>query len=260
MSEDSSAETTEENVKNNEQPDCDDGSEQESSAEQTGDCDGSPEPDQENAEEDSQEDQMTLEDLVTMMADREDSKPSLESMRTVGLYGDVEEEKIAEVIAGLLSLHHLGKPPPPEEGEEPEEGKPIELYVSTYGGSADDMAALVDIMDMVKKDCPIKTIGIGKVMSAGVLILASGTKGERTIGKNCRVMIHSVIAGSSGALHNLENELAEVKKMQEVYLDSLVEATNLTKKQLKSFMRRKTNVYLTAEEAIKYGIADKILE
>ena len=48
--------------------------------------------------------------------------------------------------------------------------------------------------------------------------------------------------------------------MQEVYLDSLVEVTNLTKKQLKSFMRRKTNVYLTAEEAIKYGIADKILE
>ena len=94
MSEDSSAETTEENVKNNEQPDCDDGSEQESSAEQTGDCDGSPEPDQENAEEDSQEDQMTLEDLVTMMADREDSKPSLESMRTVGLYGDVEEERM----------------------------------------------------------------------------------------------------------------------------------------------------------------------
>ena len=55
-------------------------------------------------------------------------------------------------------------------------------------------------------------------------------------------------------------EALEVKKMQEVYLDSLVEATNLTKKQLKSFMRRKTNVYLTAEEAIKYGIADKILE
>jgi len=122
------------------------------------------------------------------------------------------------------------------------------------------MAALVDIMDMVKKDCAIRTIGLGKVMSAGVLILASGTKGERTIGKNCRVMIHSVIAGNAGALHNLENELAEVKKMQEVYLDSLVEVTNLTKKQLKSFMRRKTNVYLTAEEAIKYGIADKILE
>ena len=211
-------------------------------------------------EESDEKQQMTLEELVSMIADREEEEASLDSMRTVGLYGDVEEEKVAEVIAGLLSLHHLGKPKPPKDDEEPEMGKPIDLYVSTYGGSADDMASLVDIMNMIKKDCPIKTIGIGKVMSAGVLILASGTKGERYIGKNCRVMIHSVIAGSSGALHNLENELAEVKKMQEVYLDSLVEVTKLTKKQLKSFMRRKTNVYLTAEEAIKYGIADKILE
>lgn len=252
MSEDSSVEKTEENEETVEQPDCDDSPQEEK--EEASDCDGT------EPQEEIEEGQMSLEDLVTMLAEKEDTKPSLDSMRTVGLYGDVEEEKIAEVIAGLLSLHHLGKPKPAEEGEEPSLGKPIELYVSTYGGSADDMAALVDIMNMVKKDCPIKTIGIGKVMSAGVLILASGTKGERCIGKNCRVMIHSVIAGSSGALHNLENELAEVKKMQEVYLDSLVEVTNLTKKQLKSFMRRKTNVYLTAEEAIKHGIADKILE
>ena len=206
---------------------------------------------------------VSMEELIGMIAaakGAEDDKPSLEDMRSLGLYGDVEEERVAEVIAGLLSLHHIGKPKIGEDGEVIKEGKPIDFYVSTYGGSADDMASLVDIMNMVKKDCPIRTIGIGKVMSAGVLILASGTKGERCIGKNCRVMIHSVIAGNAGSLHNLENELAEIKKMQEVYLDSLVAATSMTKKQLKSFMRRKTNVYLTAEEAIKYGIADKILE
>ena len=218
----------------------------------------------EENEEQLEEEQVSMEELLTMIAtakEKEDSdKPSLEDMRSIGLYGDVEEERVSEVIAGLLSLHHLGKPKISEEGEVVKEGKPIDLYVSTYGGSADDMAALVDIMNVVKKDCPVRTIGLGKVMSAGVLILASGTKGERSIGKNCRVMIHSVIGGHAGALHNLENELAEIKKMQEVYVDSLVEVTNLSKKQLKSFMRRKTNVYLTAEEAIKHGIADKILE
>ena len=206
---------------------------------------------------------ISMEELIALIGaakDKEDDKPSLEDLRSLGLYGDVEEERVAEVIAGLLSLHHIGKPKISEDGEIIKEGKSIDFYISTYGGSADDMASLVDIMNMVKKDCPIRTIGIGKVMSAGVLILASGTKGERCIGKNCRVMIHSVIAGNAGSLHNLENELVEIKKMQEVYLDSLVAATNMTKKQLKSFMRRKTNVYLTAEEAIKYGIADKILE
>ena len=199
-------------------------------------------------------------EMIAQSAQEREDEESIEEMRSIGLYGDVEEERVSEVIAGLLTLHHLGMPKLSEENEVIEEGKPIKMYISTYGGSADDMAALVDIMNMVKKDCPIQTIGLGKVMSAGVLIMASGTKGERYIGRNCRVMIHSVIAGNAGSLHNLENELAEIKKMQEVYLDSLVSATNMTKKQLKSFMRRKTNVYLTAEEAIKYGIADKILE
>ena len=215
-----------------------------------------------DGEKEGEEQHMSIEELMQIIAAKkeESDKPSIEDMRSIGLYGDVEEERVSEVIAGLITLHHLGKAKVSEEGEVITEAKPIDLYVSTYGGSADDMAALVDIMNMVKKDCPIRTIGLGKVMSAGVLILASGTKGERCIGKNCRVMIHSVIAGNAGSLHNLENELAEIKKMQSVYLDSLVEATSMTKKQLKSFMRRKTNVYLTAQEAIKYGIADKILE
>ena len=213
--------------------------------------------------EEEEGEQISLQELLEMVAQKaeeQDDEEKLKTMRSVGLYGDVEEERIAEVISALLTLQHVGMPKIGEDGEVTEEGKPIKLYVSTYGGSADDMAALVDIMNVVKKDCPIQTIGIGKVMSAGVLILASGTKGERYIGKNCRVMIHSVIAGNHGSLHNLENELSEIKKMQEIYLQSLADATNMTKKQLKSFMRRKQNVYLSAEEAIKLGIADKILE
>ena len=211
-----------------------------------------------------EEGQISLQELLEMVAQKaeeaEKEEDDLNNMRSVGLYGDVDEERIAEVISALLTLQHVGKPKYDDEGEVTEEGKPIKLYVSTYGGSADEMAALVDIMNVVKKDCPIETIGIGKVMSAGVLILASGSKGERYIGKNCRVMIHSVIAGNHGSLHNLENELTEIKKMQDIYLQSLADATNMTKKQLKSFMRRKQNVYLNAEEAIKLGIADKILE
>ena len=116
------------------------------------------------------------------------------------------------------------------------------------------------MMRLTKKNRDIEVIGMGKIMSAGTLILAGGTRGKRKIMKNCRVMIHSVIAGNHGSLHNLENELSEIKKMQEIYLQSLADATSMTKKQLKSFMRRKQNVYLSAEEAIKLGIADKILE
>jgi ATP-dependent Clp protease protease subunit len=96
-------------------------------------------------------------------------------------------------------------------------------------------------------------------MSAGVLLLAAGTKGKRRIGQNCRVMIHSVIAGSHGSLHNLLNEMEAVEQLQQMYIDSLVAETKMTKKQLKKMLERKVNVYLSAEEAVELGIADIIV-
>ena len=122
--------------------------------------DSSPTTEEEHSQEEQKE-TMSLEELADLLMESakqaENDEPSLENMRSLGLYGDVDEERISEVIAGLLTLHHLGKPRQTEEGEVIEEGKSIDMYISTYGGSADDMAALVDIMGVVKKDCPIRT-------------------------------------------------------------------------------------------------------
>jgi ATP-dependent Clp protease protease subunit len=96
-------------------------------------------------------------------------------------------------------------------------------------------------------------------MSAGVLLLAAGTKGKRKIGKNCRVMIHSVIGGNVGPLHNLENEMNEIRYIQNAYLKALADETNMTYQQLRRMINRKVNVYLSAEEAVKLGIADIIV-
>ena len=89
--------------------------------------------------------------------------------------------------------------------------------------------------------------------------MAAGTKGKRKIGKNCRVMIHSVIAGSHGSFHNLLNEMEAVEHLQKMYIDCLVAETSMTKKQLKNMLERKVNVYLSAEEAVELGIADIII-
>lgn len=177
-------------------------------------------------------------------------------MRILGLYGDIDEEKAQETLSGLLVLHNSGK-------NEDEDGtvtwEPFEFLISTYGGNADDMFALYDIMRIIQKDCEIHTFAIGKVMSAGVLLLASGTKGYRRIGQNCRVMIHSVVGGNHGSIHNLENEMEEIRNSQDLYINALVKETSLTKRQLKRMLERKVNVYLSAEEAVKHGIADIIV-
>ena len=145
------------------------------------------------------------------------------------------------------------------EEEVTEEKEPIEFIISTYGGSAAEMFAIYDTMRMVKDECEIHTLGLGKVMSAGVLLLAAGTKGKRKIAKNCRVMMHSVIGGSAGAIHSLENEMEEIRFTQKQHIECLLEETNMTRAYLKRLLNKRVNVYLTAEEAVELGIADEIV-
>lgn len=184
------------------------------------------------------------------------------TMRTIGLFGDVDEEKAGELIYGMLALKQYGKVQDDEQTKKKSKKQlyePFEFYVSTHGGSATDMFAIYDVMRQIRGECQIHTIGLGKVMSAGVLLLAAGTKGKRKIGKHCRVMIHSVLAGNEGPLHNLENEIAEVRWTQDRYIKALIDETKLTQATMNKLLQRHVNVYLSAEEAVKYGIADEVI-
>jgi ATP-dependent Clp endopeptidase proteolytic subunit ClpP len=184
------------------------------------------------------------------------------SFRKIGLIGDVDEEKSSDMIYGLYALREAGRSveeAKTKKGKDKIVYEPIEVLISTNGGSASDMFAIYDVMRDVQKDCEIHTFGLGKVMSAGVLLLAAGTKGKRKIGKHCRVMIHSVIAGSSGSVHNLQNEMAEVLETQKRYIDALKNETKLTDKQIKAFFDRHVDIYLSSAEAVKYGIADIVV-
>ena len=169
------------------------------------------------------------------------------------MFSDVNEEKIADIIHNVIFFNEVNK------AAEDDSKKDITFYLSTYGGNADDMFAMYDMMRIVREDTDIETIGLGKVMSAGVLLLAAGTKGKRKIGKNCRVMIHAVMGGNHGSLHNMMNEMEAIEQLQDMYCDALISETKLTRAKLKKMIERKVNVYLSAEEAIELGIADEII-
>lgn len=185
--------------------------------------------------------------------------------RVVPVIGDISERMALEVISGLVTLKESGtkkvlSDPSDMNSEVVEKIMPIEMIISTFGGSALDMFGICDLMRVIQEDgCPVVTIGIGKVMSAGVLILASGTKGARQIGRNTRVMIHSVIGGTHGDIHNIQNEVEEIKWIQERYIDTLVRETDMTRRMVKKLLDKKVNIYLDAQQAVDYGIADIII-
>ena len=166
-------------------------------------------------------------------------------------------------MAGLLFLESSSHSILPETTEDSDPkiiARPISMMVSTHGGSASEMFSILDVMDMVKqRTCDIETIGIGKVMSAGVPILAAGTKGKRKVGRNCRIMLHNVLAGTGGTIFSMENELEEIKWIQERYIQCLSHYTKLTPSKIKKILKSQKDVYISAEEAIKMGIADEII-
>ena len=199
----------------------------------------------EESEEEAQ--QVTLVDLLGGGA--EETGPE---SRSIMFVGEVNEEKSADLISALLVLAQT-------KDEDAERADDIKLYLSTYGGSADEMFGIYDVINFCKQFCDVETIGLGKVMSAGTLLLAAGTKGKRRLGKHCRVMIHAVNGGQVGDLHNLQNELEQTVSLQDSYIQALSHETNMTKRQIQTLINRKVNVYLSAEEAIEKGLADEVL-
>lgn len=170
--------------------------------------------------------------------------PQSDNSRIVFLHGDVTEHSIANVIAQLLHLANISR-------------SPIHLVVSTYGGSVDEMFSLYDTIRFLP--CPVHTVALGKVMSAGVLLLASGVKGKRLMGASARIMMHSVISGSYGNVFELENHTKEHRRLQDLMIKALMKETKMSKKQVEEIMLKKLDYYISAEEAIKFGIVDKII-
>ena len=205
---------------------------------------------------DSEEKKEQSTDLASMINMAID-KPEI---RAIAIYGDINEERCSEVVYGLLALDSTSTSLITSDTEDPVEVvEPIDFYISSYGGAATEMFAVYDVMRAISGNTPIYTYGLGKVMSAGVLLLAAGTKGHRKIGKNCRVMIHGVIAGQHGNIADIENEFSEVKSTQKMYIQALSEETDMTEKYIKKLIDKKTNVYIDAEEAVNLGIADMVV-
>ena len=170
--------------------------------------------------------------------------PSSVDARLVVLHGEVNEQSIYNVIVQLLLLANQNH-------------KPIHLVISTYGGSVDEMFSLYDTIKFLP--CPVHTIALGKVMSAGVLLLASGVKGKRMIGRSARIMVHPISGGVVGNVFEAMNEMKEFERLQDLMTQALLSETNMKKEDIDSLMKAGHDCFLTPEQAIKMGIVDKII-
>ena len=165
--------------------------------------------------------------------------------RIIFLSEDVNNVSASLVVAQLLFL----------ESEDPD--KEISLYINSPGGSITDGMAIVDTINYIK--CPVSTICVGMAASMGAVLLASGEKGRRFATPNSEILIHQplISGGLSGQTTEIKIHADHMVRTREKLNKLLSERTGQSLETIEKDTERDN--YMTAEEALKYGLIDGIL-
>ncbi len=164
--------------------------------------------------------------------------------RIIFLGTPISDDIANAVMAQLLCLQSM----------DPE--RPISIYLNSPGGSFTALTAIYDTMRYIKPD--VQTVCLGQAASAAAVLLAAGTKGKRLALPNSRILIHQpATEGGYGQSSDLEIQAREILRIRSLMEAMLAEATGQDVEKVSRDIER--DKYLTAEEAVEYGIVDAIL-
>jgi ATP-dependent Clp protease protease subunit len=164
--------------------------------------------------------------------------------RIVFLIGEINYARATEVIMKILYLDNQKR------------NTEISLYVNSPGGSVDDTMAIYDTMRFVSS--PIATYCIGRAQSGGAIVLAAGTKGKRFALPHAKIMLHQPWGGVYGQAADIKIQAEEILKAKKMLSELLAQLSGQPVEKIIAETER--DRYLTAEEALKYGLIDEVLE
>jgi ATP-dependent Clp protease protease subunit len=163
--------------------------------------------------------------------------------RVIMLQGEINDHTAGLVVAQLLFL----------EAEDPE--KDIYLYINSPGGVVTSGFAIYDTMNYIKPD--VVTICMGQAASMGAFLLSSGAKGKRFALPHARIMIHQPLGGAQGQATDIEIHAKEILRLKKELNKILAENTGQSIRKIERDTER--DFFMSAEEAVKYGLIDKVL-
>ena len=163
--------------------------------------------------------------------------------RIIFLGSEIDDDVANSVVAQLLLL----------DSENPE--KDIMLYINSPGGVITAGLAIYDTMQLIKAD--VSTICLGDAASMGAFLLSGGTKGKRLALPNARIMIHQPLGGAKGQATDIEIEAKEILRMKSMLNELLAQHTGQKVERIKKDTERDN--FMTAQEALEYGLIDRII-
>lgn len=165
--------------------------------------------------------------------------------RVVFINGEIRTEMSHVIVAQLLFL----------ESENPD--KDINLYINSPGGEVTAGMSIYDTMQFIKPD--VSTIVMGQACSMGSLLAQAGAKGKRFILPHARHMIHQPSGGARGQATDMEIQVKEILAMKKYLTDIYVRHNSAEKKYEELSKDMERDFYMSAEESINYGLADKVI-
>lgn len=164
--------------------------------------------------------------------------------RIIFLGTEIDDEVANSIVAQLLLL----------DSENPD--KDIMLYINSPGGVITAGMAIYDTMNLIKAD--VATICLGEAASMGAFLLCSGAKGKRMSLPRSRIMIHQPLGGAKGQATDIELEAKEIMRMKNMLIDIIAKNSGQDPQKVREDCER--DHYLSAYEAMEYGLIDKVVE
>ncbi|TSC97488.1 MAG: ATP-dependent Clp protease, protease subunit [Candidatus Berkelbacteria bacterium Licking1014_2] len=164
--------------------------------------------------------------------------------RVIFIGGPIDDHLANLIIAQLLFL------------ESEDSKKDIQLYINSPGGVVTAGLAIYDTIQYIKPD--VSTICLGQAASAAAVLMAAGTKGKRLALPNARIMIHQVMGGAEGQAKDIEIQTKEIVRIKQTINEILAKHTGQTIPTIENDTDR--DFYMSAEEAKKYGLIDKVIK
>lgn len=183
-----------------------------------------------------------------MIKEDKPSIPTIEDNHYYLFNDDFTPKSTGELIKFIIERNLMTKEKP----------KMMKLIINSPGGDVSSAFALIDTMKGSK--IPIYTYGLGEICSCGLMTFIAGEKGKRFITRNTSILSHQFTAWASGKEHELMATVKEFNNIKEKIVDHYKRCTGLSEKQIKTYLLPPEDVWLTAKEAVKYGIADEIVD
>jgi len=184
---------------------------------------------------------------IQMFIQQDDSKQQQSASqqdRIIYVVGEINECVARDVVVALLEM------------QKNDPLKEITMILDSYGGEIDSMFAIVDMMEIIMP--PVRTICLGKAMSAAAIIFLYGQKGRRFMTRHSRLMLHQASSFSHGTVSDIVIDTEEIKFLQEQIIQEIMKRSKLKEKEIRSIIDR--NTYIRPDKAMEYGMCDGIIQ